>query len=30
MADRVLRMSSGRLAAVEVNQRKLSPEDLVW
>jgi putative ABC transport system ATP-binding protein len=30
MADRVLRMSSGRLAGVEVNQRKLSPEDLVW
>jgi putative ABC transport system ATP-binding protein len=30
MADRVLRLGSGRLVSIEENERRLSPEDLVW
>ena len=30
MADRVVRMSSGEIAEVRLNERKASPADLVW
>jgi hypothetical protein len=30
MADRVLRLGSGRLVSIEENAHKLSPEELVW
>ena len=30
MADRVIRLSDGRIVAVEHNERKLQPQDLVW
>jgi putative ABC transport system ATP-binding protein len=30
MADRVLRMADGRIAAIEANPRKLSPDQLQW
>lgn len=30
MADRVVRMTSGEIAEVHVNERKASPADLVW
>lgn len=30
MADRVLRLGSGKLVSIERNEHKLSPEDLVW
>ncbi|MBI1396406.1 MAG: ATP-binding cassette domain-containing protein [Betaproteobacteria bacterium] len=30
MADRVIRISSGRIVAVEVNATRASPEDLAW
>ena len=30
MADRVLRLSDGRITAVEVNARRLAPSELTW
>ena len=30
MADRVVRLSDGRIVAVETNQRKLQPQELSW
>ena len=30
MADRVVRIRSGEIAAIERNERKLSPDELVW
>jgi hypothetical protein len=30
MADRVFRLADGRIAAIETNARRLSPEELHW
>jgi putative ABC transport system ATP-binding protein len=30
MADRVVRMSSGEIADIHLNEKKAAPEDLVW
>jgi hypothetical protein len=30
MADRVIRLSDGRIVAVEENATKLGPRDLAW
>jgi ABC-type sulfate/molybdate transport systems ATPase subunit len=30
MADRVVRLSDGRIVSVETNQRKLQPQELSW
>jgi putative ABC transport system ATP-binding protein len=30
MADRVIRLSDGRIAATEVNREKRSPRELAW
>jgi hypothetical protein len=30
MADRVIRLSDGRISSVEVNDRKKSPAELTW
>ena len=30
MADRVVRLSDGRIVAVETNERKLQPQELSW
>jgi hypothetical protein len=30
MADRVLRMGGGRIVSIEINPRRIAPEELVW
>lgn len=30
MADRVIRIGSGRIVSVDINETKLKPEDLIW
>ena len=30
MADRVLRMGGGRIVSIEINPRRIAPEDLAW
>jgi putative ABC transport system ATP-binding protein len=30
MADRVVRLSGGRIAGIETNERRIGAEDLVW
>ena len=30
MADRILRMSGGRIVSIEINPRRVDPEDLAW
>lgn len=30
MADRVLRMGGGRIVSIEINPRRVDPEDLAW
>jgi putative ABC transport system ATP-binding protein len=30
MADRVIRISSGRIGQIDVNRRKLTPADISW